>query len=93
MGCILTWRTIDEYGTSSFGLVVVAGVLFTLAGPNDIAAFYPNLSISYYGSKSGKNQDGCPTVRPLNQCGYVDKLTGVIRGPAFQPGVLPFEFS
>ena len=54
---------------SSFGLVGVqptieykftdqivgaAGVLFTLAGQNDIAAIYPNFSIYYYWSKSGK---------------------------------------
>lgn len=35
-------------------LVGAAGVLFTIAGQNDIAAVYPNLSLYYYWGKGGK---------------------------------------
>lgn len=35
-------------------IVGSAGVLFTLAGQNDIAAIYPNFSIYYYWSRTGK---------------------------------------
>lgn len=35
-------------------VVGAAGVLFTLAGQNDIAAIYPNFSLYYYWDKDGK---------------------------------------
>lgn len=35
-------------------IVAAGGVLFTLAGQNDVAAIYPNFSIYFYWSKSGK---------------------------------------
>ena len=35
-------------------IVASAGVLFTVAGQNDIAAIYPNFSIYFYWSKSGR---------------------------------------
>ena len=35
-------------------VVGAAGVLFTLAGQNAIESIYPNLSIFYYWSRSGK---------------------------------------
>jgi hypothetical protein len=35
-------------------LVGAAGVLFTIAGQNDIAAIYPNISLYYYWDKDGK---------------------------------------
>lgn len=35
-------------------IVGAAGVLFTLAGQNDIAAIYPNFSIYYYWSRTGR---------------------------------------
>jgi len=35
-------------------IVGAAGVLFTLAGQNDIAAVYPNFSIYYYWSRTGR---------------------------------------
>ncbi len=35
-------------------IVGSAGVLFTIAGQNDIAAIYPNFSIYYYWNRSGK---------------------------------------
>jgi hypothetical protein len=44
----LQWR----FGDSNF--VGAAGVLFTVAGQNAINAIYPNFSIFYYWSKSGK---------------------------------------
>ena len=44
----IQWR----FGDSNF--VGAAGVLFTLAGQNAINAFYPNFSIFYYWSKTGK---------------------------------------
>ncbi|MDI3461873.1 MAG: hypothetical protein OJF50_000694 [Nitrospira sp.] len=34
-------------------IVAAAGVLFTIAGQNDIAAFYPNISLYYYWDKHG----------------------------------------
>jgi len=38
-----------------FGPVVgAAGVLFTVAGQNDISAIYPNISLYYYWGKDGK---------------------------------------
>jgi hypothetical protein len=37
-------------------LVGAAGVLFTVAGQNDIAAFYPNISFYWYWGKNGKVQ-------------------------------------
>jgi len=44
----IQWR----FGDSNF--VGAAGVLFTLAGQNAINAFYPNFSIFWYWSKTGK---------------------------------------
>jgi hypothetical protein len=35
-------------------IVGAAGVLFTLAGQNDIGAIYPNFSIYYYWNRGGK---------------------------------------
>ncbi|HJU04551.1 MAG TPA: hypothetical protein VJ692_05315, partial [Nitrospiraceae bacterium] len=35
-------------------LVGAAGVLFTVAGQNDIAAIYPNISLYYYWDRNGK---------------------------------------
>jgi hypothetical protein len=35
-------------------IVAAGGVLFTLAGRNDVAAIYPNFSIYFYWSRSGK---------------------------------------
>lgn len=45
---VIQWR----FGQSNF--VAAAGVLFTVAGQNTLDAIYPNLSIYYYWSKSGK---------------------------------------
>ncbi len=42
------WR----FGDSNF--LAAAGCLFTLAGQNGINAFYPNISVFYYWTKSGK---------------------------------------
>ncbi|MGH7410248.1 MAG: hypothetical protein ACREJ6_04190 [Candidatus Methylomirabilis sp.] len=44
----IQWR----FGSTNF--VGAAGVLFTVAGQNSIEAIYPNLSIFYYWSKTGK---------------------------------------
>lgn len=44
------WR----FGDTNF--LGAAGVLFTVAGQNSINAIYPNISIFYYWSKSGKVQ-------------------------------------
>lgn len=44
----IQWR----FGQTNF--VGAAGVLFTLAGQNAIESIYPNLSIFYYWSRSGK---------------------------------------
>jgi proteasome assembly chaperone (PAC2) family protein len=42
----------DESGA----LVGAAGVLFSIAGQNDINAIYPNISLYYYWSKKGAPQ-------------------------------------
>ena len=44
----IQWR----FGQSNF--VAAAGVLFTVAGQNTLDAIYPNFSIYYYWSKTGK---------------------------------------
>jgi hypothetical protein len=44
----IQWR----FGDTNF--VGAAGVLFTVAGQNAIESIYPNLSIFYYWSESGK---------------------------------------
>jgi hypothetical protein len=44
----IQWR----FGQSNF--VGAAGVLFTVAGQNAIDAFYPNFSVFWYWSKTGK---------------------------------------
>ena len=51
-GLVGVQPTIEYKFTDS--IVASAGVLFTLAGQNDIAAVYPNFSIYYYWSRSGK---------------------------------------
>ena len=43
-----------QYRIGSTNFLVAGGCLFTLAGQNATNSFYPNLSIFYYWSKSGK---------------------------------------
>lgn len=51
-GLVGVQPTVEYKFTDS--IVGAAGVLFTLAGQNDIGAIYPNFSIYYYWSRSGK---------------------------------------
>jgi hypothetical protein len=44
----IQWR----FGNSNF--LAAAGVLFTVAGQNSLDSFYPNFSIFWYWSETGK---------------------------------------